>query len=154
MFEAKLRGFKINWIKTSKERRQFVVKEITSGSEPGIRFYLLLTTSALIAAFGLIANSTAVIIGAMLVSPLMTPIIGSSLGLVIGDGRLFANSLRSVVIGTVLAIFFSALLGILPLALEATPEMLSRVRPTLLDLFVAVLAGFAGSYAMIDEKPL
>ena len=101
---------------------------------------------------GLIANSTAVIIGAMLVSPLMTPIMGSSLGLVIGDGRLFANSLKSVVVGTVLAIFFSALLGFLPLALEATPEMLSRVRPTLLDLFVAVLAGFAGSYAMIDEK--
>jgi len=47
---------------------------------------LLLTTAALIAAFGLIANSTAVIIGAMLVSPLMTPIIGSSLGLVRGIG--------------------------------------------------------------------
>ncbi len=152
MLETKLKGLKINWIKTSKERREFIVKEVTSGSEPGVRFYLLLSTSALIAAFGLIANSTAVIIGAMLVSPLMTPIIGSSLGLVIGDGRLFANSIRSVVVGTVLAIFFSALLGFLPLALEATPEMLARVRPTLLDLFVAVLAGFAGSYAMIDER--
>lgn len=152
MLESKLKGLKINWIKTSRERREFVVKDITAGSEPGIRFYLLLTTSALIAAFGLIANSTAVIIGAMLVSPLMTPIIGSSLGLVIGDTKLFANSLRSVVVGTVLAILFSALLGFLPLALEATPEMLLRVRPTLLDLCVAVLAGFAGAYAMIDEK--
>ncbi|MFB3148804.1 MAG: DUF389 domain-containing protein [Thermodesulfobacteriota bacterium] len=152
MFTSKLKGLRINWIKTSPERRVFVVAEVSSGSEPGIRFYLLLTTSALIAAFGLIANSTAVIIGAMLVSPLMTPIIGSSLGLVIGDGRLFANSLRSVVIGTVLAILFSSLLGFLPLALEATPEMLLRVRPTLLDLLVAVLAGFAGAYAMIDEK--
>ena len=152
MFTSKLKELKINWIKTSPERREAVVRDVTSGSEPGVRFYLLLTTSALIAAFGLIANSTAVIIGAMLVSPLMTPIIGSSLGLVIGDGRLFANSLRSVVVGTVLAILFSSLLGFLPLALEATPEMLSRVRPTLLDLFVAVLAGFAGAYAMIDEK--
>ena len=51
-----------------------------------------------------------------------------------------------------LAILFSSLLGFLPLALEATPEMFLRVRPTLLDLFVAVLAGFAGAYAMIDEK--
>ncbi|MGB3364671.1 MAG: TIGR00341 family protein [Thermodesulfobacteriota bacterium] len=152
MLESKLKGFEINWIKTSRERRESVVKDLTAGSEPGIRFYLLLTTSALIAAFGLIANSTAVIIGAMLVSPLMTPIIGSSLGLVIGDTRLFANSLRSVVVGTVLAILFSSLLGFLPLALEATPEMLLRVRPTLLDLCVAVLAGFAGAYAMIDEK--
>lgn len=152
MLESKLKNLKINWIKTSRERRELVVKDITAGSEPGIRFYLLLTTSALIAAFGLIANSTAVIIGAMLVSPLMTPIIGSSLGLVIGDARLFANSLKSVVVGTVLAILFSGLLGVLPLALEATPEMLLRVRPTLLDLCVAVLAGFAGAYAMIDEK--
>lgn len=105
MLETRLKALKINWIKTSKERREFVVKDVTAGSEPGIRFYLLLTTSALIAAFGLIANSSAVIIGAMLVSPLMTPIMGSSLGLVKGDGRLFANSLKSVVVGTVLAIF-------------------------------------------------
>lgn len=70
----------------------------------------------------------------------------------IGDGRLFANSLRSVVVGTVLAILFSSLLGFLLLALEAAPEMLLRVRSTLLDLFVAVLAGFAGAYAMIGEK--
>jgi uncharacterized hydrophobic protein (TIGR00271 family) len=152
MFKSRLKNLHINWIKTSRERRELVVEDLTAGSEPGVRFYLLLSTSALIAAFGLIANSTAVIIGAMLVSPLMTPIIGTSLGLVIGDTKLFASSLRSIVIGTVLAIFFSALLGFLPLALDATPEMLSRVRPTLLDLFVAVLAGFAGSYAMIDEK--
>ena len=92
------------------------------------------------------------IIGAMLVSPLMTPMIGTSLGLVIGDGRLFATSLRSVVIGIVLAIVSSAMLGFLPLTLEATPEMLLRTHPTPLDLMVAVLAGFAGSYAMIDEK--
>ncbi len=149
---AKLRSIKISWIKTTSERRKLVVRDVTAGSEPGIRFYLLLSTSALIAAFGLIANSAAVIIGAMLVSPLMTPIIGSALGLVIGDARLFANALRSVIVGTVLAILFSALLGILPLALEATPEMLARTSPTLLDLFVAILAGFAGSYAMIDEK--
>jgi len=143
---------RINWIETSQARREQVITDIRDGSEPGVRFYLLLSTASLIAAFGLIANSTAVIIGAMLVSPLMTPMIGTSLGLVIGDGRLFTTSLRSVVIGVVLAIFSSAVLGFLPLALEATPEMLLRTHPTLLDLMVAVLAGFAGSYAMIDEK--
>ena len=148
----RLKDLQISWIKTTPERRKLVVRDVTAGSEPGVRFYLLLSTSALIAAFGLIANSAAVIIGAMLVSPLMTPIMGSALGLVIGDARLFANALRSVVVGTVLAILFSAVLGILPLALEATPEMLARTSPTLLDIFVAILAGFAGSYAMIDEK--
>ena len=47
MLETRLKALKINWIKTSKERREFVVKDVTAGFEPGIRFYLLLTTSAL-----------------------------------------------------------------------------------------------------------
>lgn len=89
MLKKMLSGLHINWLKTSKERRKLVVEDVTDDSEPGVRFYLLLTTSALIAAFGLIANSTAVIIFAMLVSPLMTPIIGTSIGLVIEEIRHF-----------------------------------------------------------------
>lgn len=136
----------------SEQRKEQIVEEITAGSEPGFRFYALLATASLIAAFGLIANSTAVIIGAMLVSPLMTPIIGITLGIVIGRPKLLGTSLRSVVLGVVLAIAFAAIIGFLPLELAATSEMLSRTRPTILDLMVAVLAGFAGAYAMIDEK--
>lgn len=88
----------------------------------------------------------------MLVSPLMTPIIGISLGIVIGRHHLLGMSLRTVALGVAIAIFFSGLIGFLPLEVGATSEMLSRTRPTILDLLVAVLAGFAGSYAMIDER--
>jgi uncharacterized hydrophobic protein (TIGR00271 family) len=143
---------KKTFFKVSEERKQQIITEVSDGSVPGFRFYALLATASLIAAFGLISNSTAVIIGAMLVSPLMTPIIGMSLGFVIGMPHLVATSTRSVVLGVVLAIFFAALIGFLPLELAATPEMLSRTKPTILDLMVAVLAGFAGAYAMIDEK--
>lgn len=143
---------KKTFFKVSEERKQQIITEVSDGSVPGFRFYALLATASLIAAFGLISNSTAVIIGAMLVSPLMTPIIGMSLGFVIGMPHLVATSSRSVVLGVVLAIFFAALIGYLPLELTATPEMLSRTKPTILDLMVAVLAGFAGAYAMIDEK--
>jgi uncharacterized membrane protein len=113
----------------TEERRQQIVKEISIGSEPGFRFYALLSTASLIAAFGLISNSTAVIIGAMLVSPLMTPIIGITLGIVIGKPKLLGTSLRSVVLGVVLAIVFAGLIGFLPLELSATPETLSRTKP-------------------------
>ena len=113
----------------TEERRQQIVKEISIGSEPGFRFYALLSTASLIAAFGLISNSTAVIIGAMLVSPLMTPIIGITLGIVIGKPKLLGTSLRSVVLGVVLAIVFAGLIGFLPLKLSATPETLSRTKP-------------------------
>lgn len=143
---------KTKFFDVSEERKQSIIEEISGGSEPGFRFYALLATASLIAAFGLISNSTAVIIGAMLVSPLMTPIIGIALGVVIGRPHLAGTSMRSVVLGVILAIIFAALIGYLPLELAATPEMLSRTKPTILDLMVAVLAGFAGAYAMIDEK--
>ena len=140
------------FINVSEERKEEILEEISTGSEPGFRFYVLLVTSSLIAALGLIANSAAVIIGAMLVSPLMVPIIGIALSLVLGNAHLLRISARSVIIGIILAIVFSGLLGLLPLELEATPEMLSRTKPTILDIFVAILAGFAASYALIDEK--
>ena len=68
----------------SRERFEIVHADISDGSEPALRFYILVAVSTLIASFGLILNSTAVVIGAMLVAPLMTPIFGISLALVRG----------------------------------------------------------------------
>ncbi|MBU4232093.1 MAG: DUF389 domain-containing protein, partial [Proteobacteria bacterium] len=146
------RAGRFQWLSTTPERLQRVREEITLGSEPKVSFYALLTTASLIASFGLIANSTAVIIGAMLVSPLMTPIIGISLALVVSDTPLLGRALRAEVLGVVLAIGVAAILGVFPLALQPTPEMLSRTEPNLMDLLVAVLAGFAGTYALIDAR--
>jgi uncharacterized hydrophobic protein (TIGR00271 family) len=143
---------RISWLRVSRERLNTVLQEIDYGSEPGGRFYALVATSTLIACLGLIANSTAVIIGAMVVAPLMTPIFGISLALVRGEGRMLGRALRAEIIGVVLAVGLAALFGSLPMALEVTPEMLARTAPNLLDLLVAVLAGFAGAYAMINER--
>jgi uncharacterized hydrophobic protein (TIGR00271 family) len=143
---------RFQWLSTTPERLQQVRGDITLGSEPKVSFYALLTTASLIASFGLIANSTAVIIGAMLVSPLMTPIIGISLALVLGETPLLGRALRAEALGVVLSIGIAAVLGMFPLALQVTPEMLSRTEPNLMDLLVAVLAGFAGTYALIDAR--
>lgn len=139
-------------INISAERKKTIIEEISLGSEPRGSFYALLLTASLIACFGLIANSTAVVIGAMLVSPLMTPIQGMALALVRGDTHLMGHAVRSEVVGVVLAVFVPALVGLLPLNVEATSEMLARTQPNLMDLLVAVLAGFAGALAMIDER--
>ncbi|MDD2902584.1 MAG: DUF389 domain-containing protein [Syntrophales bacterium] len=143
--------FRIKWLQIEPERIPVVLKEINYGSEPAARFYALVATSTLIAAFGLIANSVAVIIGAMVVAPLMTPIFGMALALVRGNAKLLGRALQAETLGVILAIGVSAIFGSLPLALEVTPEMLARTQPTLLDMLVAVLAGFAGAYATIDE---
>ena len=88
----------------SAERAKTVVREITVGSRTHLRFYVLLMVASLVASFGLIANSTAVIIGAMLVSPLMTPIFGVALGMLRGSPRLFWRALYCEMIGVVLAV--------------------------------------------------
>jgi uncharacterized hydrophobic protein (TIGR00271 family) len=143
---------KIPWLRVSPERQEVVIREIDYGCQPGGRFYALVATSTLIACLGLIANSTAVIIGAMLVAPLMTPIFGISLSLVRGEGLMLGRAIRAEIIGVVLAVGIATLFGSIPMALEVTPEMLARTSPNLLDLMVAVLAGFAGAYAMTNER--
>jgi len=134
------------------ERFKIVHSEISDGSEPALRFYILVAVSTLIASFGLIANSTAVVIGAMLVAPLMTPIFGISLALVRGEAKLLGRAARAEIVGVVAAVTMGFILGLLLGDIEPTPEMLSRTRPNLFDLIVAVLAGFAGAYALVDEK--
>lgn len=140
------------WLKTSPQRIETMMRDIEIGSEPRFAFYALLFVASMIATIGLIANSTAVIIGAMLVSPLMTPIFGIALAMLLGDSRLFWRALTAEVLGVIIAIGIAAVLGLLPLAIEATPEMLARTKPNLLDLMVAVFAGFAGTFAVIDER--
>ncbi len=136
----------------SPERRQAILGDIAEGSLPRPMYYGLLGLSALIAGFGLLTNSPAVVIGAMLVSPLMTPIFGISLGLSRGDLPLLRHALLAEFGGVLLVIVLARLLGALPFPLEATAEILARTRPTLLDLFVATLAGLAGCLAMLDER--
>jgi hypothetical protein len=118
-------------LRVSSERKLEIVREIKEGSQPSRSFYILLLAASLIASFGLMANSTAVVIGAMLVSPLMTPIIGMSLALVRGNGKLFWRATQAEIFGVMLAIGIAALFGLLPMNLEPTPEMLARTQPNL-----------------------
>ncbi len=142
----------IDLLSTSENRKQEVRDDISIGSTPRTAYYLLLSISILIAAFGLVTNSAAVVIGAMLVSPLMTPIFGISLGLIRGNMTLLRKAFVAEFVGVIIGIGAAVILGLLPFANEVTPEMLSRTSPTLIDLIVAALAGTAGCLAMIDER--
>ena len=83
----------------TRQRFEVVHNDISEGSEPGPRFYILVAVSTLISCFGLLANSTAVVIGAMLVAPLMTPIFGMSLALVRGETKLLGRAVQAEVVG-------------------------------------------------------
>jgi uncharacterized hydrophobic protein (TIGR00271 family) len=133
-------------------RKLQVNADLLAGSEPGKRFFFFVAVSTLIAGLGLVMDSTAVVIGAMLVAPLMTPILGLGLGLVNGDAVLLGRAMRSEIAGVAIAVLVSILLGMAIPFFRPTAEMLSRTEPNLFDLFVAVLAGMAGAYALVDEK--
>jgi uncharacterized hydrophobic protein (TIGR00271 family) len=104
--------------------------------------------SAAIAALGLQQNSPAVIIGAMLIAPLMSAIIGMGLAVVQGDLKFLAQSIRATLRGAGLALFMGVLIGLFDLDNSATREMLNRTGPALLDLIIAILSGAAAAYAL------
>ena len=106
-----------------------------------------LAFAILIASVGLNVNSTAVIIGAMLISPLMGPIVGAGVALGTSDVPLLRQSLRTLLFGTSIALVTSTIyFAITPLA-EAQSELLARTRPTIYDVMIALFGGAAGIMA-------
>ena len=108
---------------------------------PSSNYIVLIISSCLIATFGLISNSAAVIIGAMIIAPLMLPLRGIAFGALEGDVRLFRTGLLSVFVGTFIGVVLSGLIGVLIGIPEFESEVLSRTQPTLVDLGIAMAAG-------------
>lgn len=140
------------------QRKADVLEELEQASTPGFDFFLLVVLSCSIATFGLITDSVAVIIGAMLVAPLMLPILGLSLASVAGKQRMFRRALVALIEGVVLAIALSALITwtveLLPFdILNPLPgEVLARTRPSPFDLGIALAGGAAAAYALAQPK--
>lgn len=125
-----------------------VYRNIHRDARPDVDFFVMIGLSALIATFGLLQNSAAVIIGAMLVAPLFSPLLAISLSIIQGNVRLLRLAIESTVKGIALAIFLSALLALTAPSKTLTPEILSRGSPNLFDLAVALASGAAGAYAI------
>ncbi|WP_102797426.1 TIGR00341 family protein [Bowmanella denitrificans] len=115
-------------------------------------FNVLMVLSVLLAVTGLFADSAPVIIGAMILAPLMAPIISLAMGLARADSGLLQNAIKTLSGGIVLALFCAVLVTwLMPLS-TLTSEMRARLTPTLLDLGVAVISGIAGAYANAKEE--
>lgn len=116
-----------------------------------VRFFLMLTLSVTIAVMGLAANSVAVVIGAMLIAPLMTPIMSFSAAVGLGLGRRAVQAAFVVAIGSLWSLLFSIVLSRLLPSLDLGSEILGRTSPDIRDLIVAIAAGAAGAYAIAHE---
>jgi uncharacterized hydrophobic protein (TIGR00271 family) len=137
------------WLRIDPQQKSKVYAQIFNTAEiSSLSYWLEIVFSASIAALGLVLNSPAVIIGAMLISPLMGPIMAAGLALAAGDLYLAVKAIANLTASVSLAIAFSAfIVWLLPFH-SVTGEILARTNPTLLDLGVALLSGLAGSVAV------
>ncbi len=112
----------------------------------------LLICSIMIASLGLSLNSPAVIIGAMLISPLMSPILGVGLGIAINDREMLTISMQHFVVAIAIALVVSFLFFSIPVVNGVTNEIESRTQPTLLDGLVAIFGGLAGIISITRKE--
>lgn len=129
-----------------------VIEKRREDSALSHRYLFMIAMSAGIAILGLLLSSPAVVIGAMLLSPLMDPIMGLGFALAIGDYRWLKQSARTLAWGSLLAVGLCAVLVFFSPIQTITSEIAARTRPNLFDLFVALFSALAGAYAMIRGR--
>lgn len=143
-----LAAYPMPWIHhaaTEEFRDLFVV--LRDNARPSEVFVTLMLLATLLASVGLFAGSAPVIIGAMILAPLMSPIISLAMGVLRQDERLLTESFRTLCVGIALALLCATLLTFLVPLHTLNSEISARLQPTLLDLAVAVISGIAGAYA-------
>ena len=117
----------------------------------GTNMWVLMFAIA-VASIGLNVNSTAVVIGAMLISPLMGPIVGMGYGLAVGDTALIRQAVRNIIIFVVISLITATLYFLLTPLNEAQSELLARTQPTLWDVLIAFFGGSAGIVALTRKE--
>jgi uncharacterized hydrophobic protein (TIGR00271 family) len=138
--------------KASDDDFKDLLTALKDSSKFSATYLILMILSTLLATTGLFANSAPVIIGAMILAPLMAPIISLSMGVIRTDQFLLFKSIQTLAIGIFMALLFSSIYTIFIPLDQITAEMQGRLHPNLLDLLVAVFSGIAGAYATSKEE--
>ncbi|MGD1857801.1 MAG: TIGR00341 family protein [Leptolyngbyaceae cyanobacterium] len=136
-----------HWLEGKPLSLKALNRNLWRSAEPSSNYFTLLFLSAVISTMGLLAGSTATIIGAMIVAPLMGPITGIAFSLSVGNRRLLKRSGVSLLMGCLLTVITAYLFALVLDLNSLNPEITSRIKPTLIDLVIALAAGAAGSFA-------
>lgn len=138
---------------TSKDKNN-AVERLISASSPRQDYFLMIILSVLTATFGLHLNNSAIIIGSMLIAPMLYPLLSLSLGITMSDYKLISRSIltlaKSIAFGIGSAIVATWLFS--SQFENLTPEILSRAEPSLTIVIVAIIAGLAGSFALVKPQ--
>jgi len=131
-----------------RDERKELVERIEIGADGGVDFVVMMLLAATLASLGLLQGSTAVVIGAMLVAPLMGPLVAGGLALVQGNLKLFRSAMSVCGVGILLGLSASLFFGLINPGFEASLEIEARGKPDLLDLVIAFASGMVAAYAM------
>jgi uncharacterized hydrophobic protein (TIGR00271 family) len=144
---------RLPWVShASTDEYKDLFTQLRENARPSQNYMVLMTLSIILATLGIFANSSPVIIGAMILAPLMSPIISLSMGVLRQDRSLIKNSLISVGVGLLLGYFFAILLTFITPINNMNIEITSRIKPNIIDLGIAVISGAAGAYAHSREE--
>ncbi len=144
-----MRWFKAR-VKSTPESR-LAYAELRDASTPDRGYFVMIAISAFIATFGLFLDSVAVIIGAMLIAPLMSPVLATGLSVARGDPKFLRDAAKAVAQGAIVALACAAVAAIISPEVAPGKEILSRMRPNLFDLAVAFGSGVAGAYTFSSK---
>ncbi len=136
----------------TKNQKKKVFNELSENSAPGFGFFLMLILSAVIVTFGLLMESSAIIIGGMLIAPILWPTLSLAMGIKVSDLKLIENSAKIVLKASLLMIVISALISLVFLERQINPEIVSRTTHFLSYFFVAFVSGIAASYAFSSPR--
>lgn len=133
------------------------IQHLIMESTPRDEFFLMTVLSVIMATFGLLINSAGVIIGSMLIAPLLSPILGVSLGVVMADSRLILRSFFTIIKAIAWSLPFAVIVTLLfssqaDLSMILNAEILSRAEPSIISIAIAIVAGLAASFALIKPS--
>ena len=130
-----------------RDDRVALAERVSKSSAADADFVMMMVLAAVLASLGLMQGSTAVVIGAMLVAPLMGPLLGAGLAVVQGNLQLFRNAAIAIGLGVGIGLLVSLAVGALNPGYEPTLEIEARGNPDLLDLGIALASGMVAAYA-------
>lgn len=129
-----------------------LLSEINEDAKLDLSFILLTVFSCLIATLGLHQNNASVVIGAMIIAPLMQPILAISIEILLGDYDRLKDSVVALAVGITSSLLISFFVSLIINSPESSQEIISRTKPNLLDLGIAIFAGATGAYVRSQEK--
>ena len=132
--------------KVNQACRNKFCEDIISSSAPTVDFYFLIILSSLIVAMGLLVDNVVLVIGGMLVTPLLSPILSIALGIVINDHKVIYRSLRIFLSSSILTVIIGLIVGLLSDTSIGNVKLFKIMSPSLISMLVAVVAGIAASY--------